>query len=71
MHRPENVGTGHKLICASAVIKKAKHCITVDADGIVNTTTMTAGNKDQPVMRRGVGIGHQLWDATTKGTATR
>jgi hypothetical protein len=43
---------------ARAVIEKAMHRIT-------------AGSKDQPAMGRGLGIRHQLWEATPKGTATQ
>jgi len=41
------------------------------ADGIGHGAAMAAGARDQPAMGRGLGIRHQLWDATAKGTATR
>ena len=57
-----------KLICRSAGIEKAKHCITFGADGIDNRTAMTPGKKkaNDGELR----IEHQLWDARAKGTAT-
>jgi hypothetical protein len=67
----EHGGAGHQLSGRQAVIETAKHRITVGADGIGHGTAMAAGAKDQPAMGRGMGIRHQLWEATAKGTATR
>ena len=53
------------------VIEIAKHRLTVGAEGIGYRSAMAAGTKDQPTMARGLGIAHQLWDATPNGTATR
>jgi len=69
--RTEHGGTSHQLSGRQAVIEEAKHRITVGADGIGHGAAMAAGAKDQPAMGRGMGICHQLWDATAKGTATR